>query len=772
MVYKTTLKSYFSYLVFCLFFVGFGFGQSIFTNPITGTNPGASNPYTTGQIIDDNITVSGLVKGPEVGTTIATPNRYNTDSWNTNLFDPAAYFEFTITPNSGYEIDFLSFDYTGQRSETGPPTIEIRSNLDGYLSNIGTQLLDTPLVPISNTVDLTGSEFQNVTTSISFRVYAWGATHGNGSFSINDFTFNGVVSTLPCASTVTWNGAWIGGAPDYTTEVIIASDYNTDLEGNFESCSLTVNANSRLIVANGTFVEVINDVHVDGELYVETQGNFVQSSNYGTFNLGISGYAQVFKETAPKAKWYHYTYWSSPVIGQTIEESFPNADGNRRFWYNAANYLDVHTNGTTNGIPDNIDDNGNDWQYALGDFVMQPGVGYAATESQFHMSGGSGSVTFIGEFNTRDIPIHIHNNPLNTKGSWNLIGNPYASAIDFVTFQQANSGLIGGTAYFWSQTSPPSAANAGNQVLNFSQNDYAIYTIGSGGIVAGADDEMPNGYVASGQSFFIAGLATGNATFTNAMRMADATSNSQFFKDSNSKTSVEKNKLWVNLTSDNGVFSQVLTAYVDGATNEDDGLSYDAPRLLSKDYAATIYSNMDNSNQKFAIQGKDANSLDANEIINLGFSTNIKVATLYTLSIAQLQGDFLTNNTIYLKDNVLGKVHNLSDSDYPFTSEVGEFNDRFVVMFNNQSLSTDELLANTNTLKIIDLDNDQVQFTVSNNVLIKKVFIFDLLGRELYQFKGQNNSETYTITNLKNNIYIAKVELSNGTIITKKAVKK
>jgi hypothetical protein len=46
-------------------------------------------------------------------------------------------------------------------------------------------------------------------------------------------------------------------------------------------------------------------------------------------------------------------------------------------------------------------------------------------------------------------------------------------------------------------------------------------------------------------------------------------------------------------------------------------------------------------------------------------------ATLYKLSIAQLKGDFLTSNPIYLKDNFLNKIHNLETSDYSFTSEVG-----------------------------------------------------------------------------------------------------
>src|SRR5690606_21352947 len=212
----------------------------------------------------------------------------------------------------------------------------------------------------------------------------------------------------------------------------------------------------------------------------------------------------------------------------------------------------------------------------------------------------------------------------------------------------------------------------------------------------------------------------GIATFTNAMRMADVTSNTQFFKSSNSKNKDVKNKLWINLTSDNGVFNQILTAYVDGATNGDDGSYYDAARMISTDYTAVLYTQIENSSKKFAIQGKDSKSLDANEIIKLGFASKIKVPTLYKLSIAQIQGSFLKNNAIYLKDNLLNKIHDLSASDYTFTSEVGEFKTRFEVMFNNQTLSNDDVLAaDTNALKIIDLENDSVKFITSNNLTIK-----------------------------------------------------
>src|SRR5690606_2598011 len=209
MIQKTTLNAFYSFLIMGLFATAFGFGQPIFSNSITGEdiNPEVSNPYIYGQYFDPNITVSGIGKGTGAVASesgFATKNRYNLRDWHTETLDPTAYFEFTITPNPGYQIDFASFVYAGQRSNEGPPNIEIRSSHD-YASTIEMQTLTVFGTPISKTVDLSGALFQNIASSITFRIYAWGASSGLGTFSINDFTFNGVVSPLPCASTVTWN---------------------------------------------------------------------------------------------------------------------------------------------------------------------------------------------------------------------------------------------------------------------------------------------------------------------------------------------------------------------------------------------------------------------------------------------------------------------------------------------------------------------------------------------------------------------------------------
>lgn len=178
-----------------LFCVQTGFGQ-MWTNPITGTNPNTSNPYTTGQTFDANITVSGIGRGS--GITGANANdRYNANAWNSVALDANDYFTFTLTPNSGFKIDFTSLVYVSQASGTGPTSFAVRSSVDGFVANIGS--------PISTgaTITLTAGTYQNITAAIEFRIYGWGASAAGGTFSVNSFTFNGTVSTAAVAPTVT-----------------------------------------------------------------------------------------------------------------------------------------------------------------------------------------------------------------------------------------------------------------------------------------------------------------------------------------------------------------------------------------------------------------------------------------------------------------------------------------------------------------------------------------------------------------------------------------
>tara|TARA_R110002049_G_scaffold46424_7_gene134941 strand:+ start:653 stop:3115 length:2463 start_codon:yes stop_codon:yes gene_type:complete len=816
----TYIKSFF-FLIAFLSVVSFGFGQIVAWE----MDGNAGNEVTVNATtLDGNLNMSTLSRGSGLNPR-SLGDAFSSSSFTVGGTQASAltdndYLQFQISTISGYQVSLSTLDATFRRSGNGPNSFIWRYSIDGVnFTDIGT-IISYNISPTNGTdqtqINLaTITALQNVAfgTTITFRLYGWGADI-NGTFAIrkltgNDLSLGGTVTALPPCGTeiATWDGTnwiWDGGTPlntvptiATTSNVVINGNYDTSTGGfqaSFSACSLTVSSTANLNIADNTFVEVQNNLTVDGIIAVQPQGAFIQNNDLG--NVINNGTITVIKKTAPANAWYEYTYWSSPVSGETIGQGLFESEASRRYVFNGQNFLDATAESNNNntqvpGLQDDIDDNGDDWENVGALTVMQPGVGYATMHSEAFFIGPPMSsppyqfdYTFEGPFNNgvKDVPIYRNDSELNDN-NWNFIGNPYPSAISADDFLSVNSNV--GAIYFWSHNTPPSAVANGNEANNFSDLDYAI--INGLTETAGGDSVTPNRFIPSGQGFFVSyddtatpistsgNISQGQVIFNNSMRMVDETSNSQFFKNSNTKkgNSVNKNNiLWIDLTSSLGVFNQIAIGYADGATNGDDGLYYDAIKNVSINTSSTIYSLIDSSDKKYTIQGKETNSLNTEEIITLGFYTSKPETTNYTLSLAKIQGDFLTNNPIYLKDNVLNTTHDLTVSDYTFTSEVGEFNSRFQIVFSTNALSTENAVLDSKALRIVDLDNNRVQFNVSENLSIKTVTVFDLLGRQLYNLKGNSPSETYNLSNLNDAIYIAKVELSNGAIITKKAVKR
>jgi hypothetical protein len=173
------------------------FSQSIFTNYITGNNPSSINPFINGQIVNSNLSVSGIGFGSGLIANVG-DDRYNLKAWSTGAFSAIDYIEFSLTPTANFKINFTSFSYTGSLSANGPANLVLRSSLDNYSSNIAT------LNPVSGNINLSSATFQNITSSITFRIYGYNALTATGTFSINDFTFNGnVTPTSPSIPVIT-----------------------------------------------------------------------------------------------------------------------------------------------------------------------------------------------------------------------------------------------------------------------------------------------------------------------------------------------------------------------------------------------------------------------------------------------------------------------------------------------------------------------------------------------------------------------------------------
>ena len=186
-------------LTILLFACGLLNAQSVFTNPITGTNPSASSPYTTGQTVTSNLTASGIKRG--TGITAATvANAYGASGWNSGSLNVNDYYEFTLTPSTCYSLSLSNFTYTSVLS-AGTASYSFRSSIDNYAASIGTA------TATGTTISLSAAGFQNLTSAVTFRFYCWGASSAARTFSINDFTFTGSVTANTPSAGGTISGA-------------------------------------------------------------------------------------------------------------------------------------------------------------------------------------------------------------------------------------------------------------------------------------------------------------------------------------------------------------------------------------------------------------------------------------------------------------------------------------------------------------------------------------------------------------------------------------
>lgn len=547
------------------------------------------------------------------------------------------------------------------------------------------------------------------------------------------FTATNAVSVVASLGTVTWDGvAWVGGFPDKTKDVIINGIYST-VAGNFEARSLVNNGD--ITITDGGYIKIEYGLANNGPFKIKNNGSLVQVCD-DALNTGIE--IKVERIAKPMYR-YDYTYWSSPVSPQTVGDLSPATLADKYFKW---------------------DTNFQDWTNILRSQEMAQGIGYIIRAPQTFSTNPLAPDEFTGNFegapNNGIVTASVEGSTAAQK--WNLLGNPYPSAISADKFLDINQNPdLEGTIYVWTHNTPLDPVPNAEGFYSYAPNDYAVYN-GIGGTATAPGAAIFEGYIASGQGFFVKGTVNGTATFNNEMRLTNH--NTQFLRTpASNRNASEKSRIWLDISNAQNAFKQVLIGYVNRATNEIDR-EFDGEILGSN--GLNLYSVI--SDKALAIQGR-ALPFDINDKVDLGYKT-ITAGNL-TVSLSNSDGLF-TDQNIYLEDKTLNIIHDLKQSDYTFASAIGTFNDRFVLRYTNETLSNPDFDLD-NSIKIGVKDKSvTIKSSIEN---IQEIAVYDLLGRVIYDNKNVGSKE-FTINELaaSNQALIVKVYLENGTITNKKIV--
>ncbi len=636
---------------------------------------------------------------------------------------------------------------------------------DGVDNLFGTP--DDGLVPAAGSVliDAGDSSLNTEATDVTGNIRIRNSAIDVGAYE-NPNTF--------CSMTTTYTivGGWDNGLPSSSAIAVIAENYNTATTGlgDITACELIINTGATLTVAAGHFVSVENDITVNGTLDILHTGSLVQvqedavTVNNGTINVS---------KITPTIDDRNFVAMSSPVTAEARDRVY----GNSRAVFSIIpqNFvpfvIDFGIFPEFEFAENFLDDNGDYLLPVTGSTTTPPaGIGQLVfPQPEPNVGDGSYTLTYTqnpshpGTLNSGTISVPINYNGPATTNNYNLLGNPYASAIDVTAFINANDAV--NEVYYWDHITNPTSDLPGFGTSNFSMNDVSLRNAMMG-IAAVNGGSAPGQFMASGQGFGIkadqAEMMDGTpVVFTNSIRV---TGNNDGFRNSDTQTAIDK--LWLNLTtpSFDEAIAQTGIGFTAMASPEIDK-GYDSPRVGT---FLSLFTTLD-SGELLGIQTREA--FDTDIEIALGFSTSIEEETSYTISIAAFEGMVIENNSVFIIDHLLSTIVNLKEESYTFTAQKGLHTDRFMVVFQDRDvLSVDGDSFRESGINIYpNPSQGQVTLAYKGSSTLENAVITDINGKIIKRIDLQNfdQIQTMDLGGLATGMYFMQITSQENTFIKK-----
>ena len=553
----------------------------------------------------------------------------------------------------------------------------------------------------------------------------------NGELSVNNnFINNG--TTASTAGTTFFNNTQSSQNIEGTSDVIfynvtinnpqtVFQETNSIIENNFlinAGNSFKIAATKTLTI-NGT---TSNLAGVDGLILASDEtGN--GSLLHKTSNVP----ATVERYISGNSEDWHFL--SAPVSNQTINNSnwvpsgtYGNGTGYDLYtWYETSSNWVYHLNTTTT-------------------------PNWATTHPQVNFVSGKGYLYAIQTQNpTLDFKGNLHNGSLNIELTaeattnpdllgFNLVGNPFASAIDW----KDTSG--------WSRADLLDSAGGYDMwIWNPAANNYGVFnsegTIGTNSVTQ---------FIPPMQGFFVRAENNSTLTINNDVRVHTGANN--WMKTNTKKNNFKNLKIKIASTQKYG-FDEILVQF--GHSKNKNG----AAKLFSSTKTApSLYAS--NNNQKLSVLY--LSNITENPSIPINFLAGKLGAYQFSIEVDENQFEYL-----FLEDKIDHKWYNLlENSTVLFTSSTTDATNRFELYFmDKQSVLNDDKVEFP-----VFYDGKNIVVDLSEEKNPTELLIYDILGKQIFK-KILNGQQVFKLPmNTKGQFYIIEAKNLNKTVRKKIAV--
>jgi len=695
------------------------------------------------------------------------------------------------------------------------------NNLRGYYPLSSNTAFDSSSYAIQG-IPVNINTSQSVTAPIPYE------TDSNGSWDAITTWLNGTDIYIPNTTgidgitNIDWNIVEL-------TNNITSGNRNISLLGLIsKEGKLTINGTVNINTGTGTgqSLTISHYLELDGVIDLEGESQLIQLEG-SILDADSGGFLE--RDQQGTANSFNYNYWSSsvgPISGntETIGTGIENTNAN----YLISGVLNDGTipslsqmiafnlsfsaaDSNTPPIPITIStywmykfygasDNFNAWTSIDETSSLLAGEGYT-------MKGTSGAANILTDFqnyifkgipNNGDITLTLDKSLGEVD---RLIGNPYPSAIDATAFildnlsvadggNNTNGTIFNGALYFWDHFGEENSHSAGDFV-----GGYATRNL-TGGVAAIANDirinatgavglKIPGQYIPVNQGFFvttdlngfnnnngdlISVVDGGDIVFKNSQRVfaTEGSAPSVFMRTSEnngSNTSANEEEI----TNDNpiirlmfhspkGYHRQIVIGIVEEASNSFD-FGYDA--FMTDVNQEDMYWNFDNG--KFVIQG--VNNFNETQEFSLGLI--VSDPGLVRIRIDALE-HIDPNLNIFIKDNSTGETIQINSNPFEINLEAGTYDDRFKVVFQSNSWTTDKPKLEDDFIVYYDPETSEIKIHIITDIEVLDITIYNIIGQRINSFDF-NSREIAIPIHVNTGVYILQFNTTNG-IISKRII--